>query len=122
MTNLLITIPFALLCLLLLRLLIANWSRGGATLALFIAFFVELVAFDLLIALISVALLLVFVPTLARSPLGGQLKQLLLRVTDPFVDLVHRGTAGRISGSPAVLIAALLMLGVYIGALLALRR
>ena len=122
MTSLLITIPFVLLCLLLLRLLIANWSRGGATLALLIAFFVELIAFDLLIAVISVALLLLFVPTLARSPLGGQLMQLLLRVTDPFVDLVRRGTAGRVSGSPAILIAALLMLGVYIGALLALRR
>ena len=122
MTNLLITIPFVLLCLLLLRLLIANWSRGGATLALVIAFFVELIAFDLLIAVISVALLLIFVPTLARSPLGGQLMQLLVRVTDPIVDLVRRGTAGRVSGSPAILIAALLMLGIYVASLLALRR
>ena len=121
MSNLLILVPFIFLCLLLLRLLIAHWSRGGATLALFLAFFVELIAFDLLIALISVSLLLVFVPTLARSPLGGQLMQLLLRMTDPIVDLVKRGTAGRVSGSPAILIAALLMLGVYVGALLALR-
>lgn len=122
MTNLLISIPFVLLCLLLLRLLIAHWSRGGATLALVLVFFVELIAFDLLFAIISVALLLVFVPTLARSPLGGQLLRLLIRVTDPLVELVRRGTAGQVSGSPAIVIAALLMLGVYIASLLVLRR
>lgn len=120
-SNLLILIPFVLMCLLILRLLIANWAPVGASLALFLAFLIQLIAFDALIAVISAGLLLMFVPTLARSPLGGQLKRALLAVTDPVVDLVHRGTMGRVSGDPAVFISALLMLAVYIAALFVLR-
>ena len=110
----------ALLWLLVMRLLILNWMRGGATVALFIAFIVLLVAYDLVIAGISVVLMLLFVPTLARSPLGSSLMRLLKALTDPAIELVHRLTGGRVAGGPAILIAALLVLAVRVASYLVL--
>ena len=109
-----------LLWLLVMRLLILNWMRGGATIALFIAFIVLLLAYDLVIAGISVVLMLLFVPTLARSPLGSSLMRLLRATTDPAIDLVRRGTGGRVDGGPAILIAALLVLALRVASYLVL--
>lgn len=102
------------LWLLVMRLLIHNWGRGGAIVALVIAFLVLLLAYDVIIAGIAVVLMLLFVPTLARSPLGAALMRLLVAVTDPFVDLVRRGTGGRIAGGPAILIAALFVIALRV--------
>ena len=102
------------LWLLVMRLLILNWGRGGAFAALAIAFLVLLLAYDVIIAGIAVVLMLLFVPTLARSPLGAALMRLLVAVTDPFVELVRRGTAGRIAGGPAILIAALFVIALRV--------
>jgi hypothetical protein len=99
-----------LLWLLVMRLLILNWARGGALVALAIAFLVLLIAYDMVIATIAGALMLLFVPTLARSALGSALMRALVAVTDPVIDLVRRGTGGRVAGGPAILIAALLVL------------
>ncbi|HEX4745120.1 MAG TPA: hypothetical protein VFW12_10695 [Candidatus Limnocylindria bacterium] len=109
-----------LLWLLVMRLLILNWMRGGATVALFIAFIVLLLAYDLVIAGISVVLMLLFVPTLARSPLGSSLMRLLRATTDPAIELVRRGTGGRVDGGPAMLIAALLVLALRVASYLVL--
>lgn len=102
------------LWLLVMRLLILNWGRGGAIVALVIAFLVLLLAYDVVIAGISVVLMLLFVPTLARSALGAALMRLLVRVTEPIVGLVRRGTGGRIAGGPAILIAALIVLALRV--------
>ena len=102
------------LWLLVIRLLILNWARGGAIIALFIAFLVLLLAYDIVIAGIAGVLMLLFVPTLARSALGAALMRLLVTVTDPVVDLVRRGTGGRVAGGPAILIAALLVLALRV--------
>lgn len=102
------------LWLLVMRLLILNWGRGGAIVALVIAFLVLLLAYDVVIAGISVVLMLLFVPTLARSALGVGLMRLLVRVTEPIVELVRRGTGGRIAGGPAILIAALFVLALRV--------
>jgi len=102
------------LWLLVMRLLILNWGRGGAIVALVIAFLVLLLAYDVVIAGISVVLMLLFVPTLARSALGASLMRLLVRVTEPIVELVRRGSGGRIAGGPAILIAALFVLALRV--------
>jgi len=98
------------LWLLVMRLLILNWARGGAIVALAIAFLVLLVAYDIVIAAIAAVLMLLFVPTLARSALGAALMRVLVAVTDPVIGLVQRGTGGRVAGGPAIFIAALLVL------------
>ena len=99
-----------LLWLLVMRLLILNWARGGGIVALAIAFLVLLIAYDMVIAMIAGVLMLLFVPTLAKSPLGSALMRLLEAVTDPVIELVRRGTGGRVAGGPAIVIAALLVL------------
>ena len=102
------------LWLLVMRLLILNWGRGGAIVTLVIAFLVLLLAYDVVIAGISVVLMLLFVPTLARSALGTALMRLLVGVTEPIVDLIRRGTGGRVAGGPAILIAALFVLALRV--------
>lgn len=102
------------LWLLVIRLLILNWSRGGAIVALFIAFLVLLLAYDLVIAAIAGVLMLLFVPTLARSQLGAALMRLLVAVTDPVIELVRSGTGGRVAGGPAILIVALVVLALRV--------
>lgn len=111
-----------LLWLLVTRLLIISWSRGGAIVTLFIAFLVLLLAYDVLIAGIAVVLMLLFVPTLAQSGAGTALMRLLVAVTDPVVDLVRRVSGGRVAGGPAILIAALLVLGARVALFVALGR
>lgn len=108
------TVLAVVLWLLVMRLLILNWGRGGAIVALVIAFLVLLLAYDVVLAGISVVLMLLFVPTLARSTLGAGLMRLLVRVTEPIVELVRRGTGGRIAGGPAILIAALFVLALRV--------
>jgi hypothetical protein len=110
-----------LMWLLLLRFLIHNWTRGGAVGVPVITFIVLRVFFDDVVALVGAGLILLFVPNLARSPIGGALMRLLVRVTDPLIDLVRRGSGGRIGGGPAMLIAALLVLAFAVGLVLALR-
>lgn len=110
-----------LLWLLVMRLLVLNWTRGGAIVALFLAFLVLLLAYDILIAGISVVLMLLFVPTLARSPLGTGLMRVLRAVTDPAIDLVSRASGGRVAGGPAIVVAALLVLAMRIASFLVLR-
>lgn len=102
------------LWLLVIRLLIMNWARGGAIVALFIAVLVLLLAYGLVIAAIAGVLMLLFVPTLARGQLGAALMRLLVGVTDPVVELVRRGTGGRVAGGPAILIAALVVLALRV--------
>lgn len=109
-----------LLWLLVMRLLILNWMRGGAIVALFIAFIVLLLAYDIVIAGISVVLMLLFVPTLARSPLGSALMRVLRGLTDPAIDAVSRLSGGRVAGGPAILVAALLILALRIASYLVL--
>ena len=111
-----------LLWLLVTRLLIISWSRGGAIVTLFIAFLVLLLAYDVLIAGIAVVLMLLFVPTLAQSGAGTALMRLLVALTDPVVDLVRRVSGGRVAGGPAILIAALLVLGARVALFVALGR
>lgn len=108
------------LWLLVMRLLILNWVRGGAIAALLIAFLVLMLAYDIVIAGIAAVLMLLFVPTLARSPLGAALMRLLVAVTEPVIGLVRRGTGGRVEGGPAILIAALLVLALRVVSLLVL--
>lgn len=102
------------LWLLVMRLLILNWARGGAIVALLIAFLVLLLAYDVVIAGIAGVLMLLFVPTLARSPLGAALMKLLVAITEPLIGLVRRGTGGRVDGGPAILIAALFVLALRV--------
>jgi hypothetical protein len=109
-----------LLWLLVMRVLILNWMRGGAIVALLIAFVVLLLAYDIVIAGISAVLMLLFVPTLARSPIGAGLMRLLRAVTDPAIDLVQRSSGGRVVGGPAILIAALLVLALRVASYLVL--
>lgn len=111
-----------LLWLLVTRLLVLNWSRGGAIVTLFIAFIVLLLAYDVIVAGIAVVLMLLFVPTLARSGAGPVLMRLLVAVTDPVVDLVRRASGGRFAGGPAIFIAALLTLGTRIATYVAVGR
>lgn len=111
-----------LLWLLVTRLLVISWSRGGAIVTLFIAFLVLLLAYDVLIAGIAVVLMLLFVPTLAQSGAGTALMRLLVALTDPVVDLVRRASGGRVAGGPAILIAALLVLGARVALFVALGR
>lgn len=111
-----------LLWLLVTRLLVISWSRGGAIVTLFIAFLVLLLAYDVLIAGIAVVLMLLFVPTLAQSGAGTALMRLLVALTDPVVDLVRRVSGGRVAGGPAILIAALLVLGARVALFVALGR
>lgn len=112
---------FVVLWLLLARLLILNWGRGGAVLMPLIIFISLLLAYDILIAGIAVVLVLLFVPTVARSPLGAALYRLLVAATEPIVDLVRRLSAGRVAGGPAILIAAMLVLAMRFALLPALR-
>lgn len=109
-----------LLWLLLLRLLILNWGRGGAVL-LPVLTFLFLLRYDLIVAGVAVVLMLLFVPTVAGSPLGVGLMRLLVALTDPAIELVRRGTGGRVAGGPAIVIAALLVLAVRVASFLALR-
>lgn len=111
-----------LLWLLVTRLLVISWSRGGAIVTLFIAFLVLLLAYDVLIAGIAVVLMLLFVPTLAQSGAGTALMRLLVALTDPVVDLVRRVSGGRVAGGAAILIAALLVLGARVALFVALGR
>ena len=112
---------FVLLWLLVTRLIILNWMRGGAIVALLIVFFALLLSYDIIIASIAVALMLIAMPTLAKSSLGAALMALLVRITDPIVDLVSRGTGGRVAGGPAILIAALLVVAARVALLPVLR-
>lgn len=102
------------LWLLVLRLIILNWARGGAIVALLLAFLVLLLAYDIVIAGIAGVLMLLFVPTLARSPLGAALMRLLVAVTDPLIGLVRRATGGLVDGGPAILIAALFVIALRV--------
>lgn len=115
------TLLALLLWLLVMRLIVINWGRGGAIVAPFITFLVLLVAYDVVIAAIAVVLLFLFVPTLARSGVGGGLMRILVAVTEPVVDLVRRASGRRVDGGPAVLIAALLVLATRVATFLVLR-
>jgi uncharacterized protein YggT (Ycf19 family) len=115
------TLLALLLWLLVMRLIVINWGRGGAIVAPFITFGVLLVAYDFVIAAIAVVLLLLFVPTLARSGLGSGLMRILAAVTEPVVELVRRGSGRRVDGGPAVFIAALLVLAMRVATFLVLR-
>jgi len=115
------TLLALLLWLLVMRLIVINWGRGGAIVAPFITFVVLLVAYDFVIAAIAVVLLFLFVPTLARSGLGSGLMRILVAVTEPVVDLVRRGSGRRVDGGPAVFIAALLVLAMRVATFLVLR-
>lgn len=116
------TVLAILLWLLVTRLLVTNWSRGGAIVTLVLAFLILNFAYDLIIAVVAVGLMLLFVPNLARSGLGSTLMRWLLALTDPVVDLVRRVFGERLSTGPAVLIAALLVLGARVSLFLALGR
>lgn len=109
-----------LLWLLLLRLLILNWGRGGAILMPFLTF-LFLLRYDVIVAGVAVVLLLLFVPTIASSPLGGGLMRLLVSLTDPAIELVRRGSGGRVAGGPAIVVAALLVLAVRVASFLVIR-
>lgn len=115
------TLLAVLLWLLVMRLIVINWGRGGAIVAPFITFVVLLVAYDVVIAAIAVVLLFLFVPTLARSGFGSGLMRILVAVTEPVVELVRRGSGRRVDGGPAVFIAALLVLATRVATLLVLR-
>jgi len=115
------TLLALLLWLLVMRLIVINWGRGGAIVAPFITFVALLVAYDVVIAAIAVVLLFLFVPTLARSGLGSGLMRILVAVTEPVVDLVRRGSGRRVDGGPAVFIAALLVLAMRVATFLVLR-
>lgn len=115
------TLLALLLWLLVMRLIVINWGRGGAIVAPFITFVVLLAAYDVVIAAIAVVLLFLFVPTLARSGLGSGLMRILVAVTEPVVELVRRASGRRVDGGPAVLIAALLVLAMRVATFLALR-
>lgn len=115
------TLLALLLWLLVMRLIVINWGRGGAIVAPFITFVVLLVAYDVIIAAIAVVLLFLFVPTLARSGLGSGLMRILVAVTEPLVELVRRASGHRVDGGPAVLIAALLVLATRVATFLVLR-
>jgi hypothetical protein len=115
------TLLALLLWLLVMRLIVINWGRGGAIVAPFITFVVLLVAYDFVIAAIAVVLLFLFVPTLARSGLGSGLMRILVAVTEPVVELVRRGSGRRVDGGPAVFIAALLVLAMRVATFLVLR-
>lgn len=115
------TLLAVLLWLLVTRLLVLNWSRGGAIVAPLLAFLVLLLAYDVVIAAIAIVLMLLVVPTLARSGLGAMLMRMLVTVTDPIVDLVRRGTGGRVAGGAAVFVAAMLVLAARVLSFVALR-
>lgn len=116
------TVLALLLWLLVTRLLVMNWSRGGAIITLLLAFLILLIAYDVLIAVVAVGLMLLFVPNLARSGLGATLMRGLLAATDPIVELVRRALGARVGTSAAVVIAALLLVGARITLFLALGR
>lgn len=109
-----------LLWLLLLRLLILNWGRGGAVL-LPVLSFLFLLRYDVIVAGVAVVLMLLFVPTIASSPLGVGLMRLLVALTDPAIGLVRRGSGGRVAGGPAIVVAALLVLALRVASFLVLR-
>lgn len=109
-----------LLWLLLVRLLILNWGRGGAILMPLLTF-VFLLRYDIIVAGVAVVLMLLFVPTIASSTFGAGLMRLLVALTDPAIELVRRGSGGRVVGGPAILIAALLVLALRIASFLVLR-
>lgn len=113
---------FALLWLLIARLLVLNWGRGGAVILPVMVFFTLLLAYDVLIAGIAVVLILLFVPTVARSPLAAGLHRLLVAATDPVVEAVRRLSGGRVAGGPAIVVAALLVVAVRFALLPALRQ
>jgi len=113
---------FALLWLLITRLLVLNWGRGGAIILPVIVFFSLLLAYDVLIAGIAVVLILLFVPTVARSPLAAGLNRLLVAVTDPLVEAVRRLSGGRVAGGPAIVVAALLVVAMRFALLPVLRQ
>lgn len=115
------TLLALLLWLLVMRLVALNWARGGNAAALFLTFLILLVAYDVLIAGVAVVLMLLFVPTLARSALGAGLMRVLVALTEPAVELVRRASGQRVDGGPAILVALLLVLAVRIGTFLALR-
>lgn len=115
------TVLALLLWLLVTRLLVTSWSRGGAVVTLVLAFLVLLLAYDILIALVAVGLMLLFVPNLARSGVGAALMRGLVRITDPLVDLV-RIVVPRISTGLAIVVAALLVLGARVSLFVALGR
>ena len=104
------TLLALLLWLLVMRLLILNWSRGGAFAALFIAFVVLLLAYDLVIAIIAAALMVLFVPRVAQSGLGSAGMRALSLVTYPVVELVRSVFGRRIGTGAALVIAALAVL------------
>lgn len=108
-----------LLWLLLLRLLIQNWGRGGAVLLPVLSFFF-LLRYDVIVAGVAVVLMLLFVPTIASSPLGVGLMRLLVALTDPAIELVRRGSGGRAAGGPAIVVAALLVLALRVASFLVL--
>lgn len=112
---------FVVLWLLVTRLLILNWGRGGAFLLPLIVFVSLVLAYDILIAGIAVVLILLFVPTVSRSPLGAALHGLLVAATDPIVDVVRRLSGDRVAGGPAIVIAALLVVAMRFALLPALR-
>lgn len=115
------TVLALLLWLLVTRLLVTNWSRGGAFVTLLLAFLVLLLAYDILIALVAVGLMLLFVPNLARSGLGARLMRGLVRTTDPLIDLVRR-VVPRIGTGLAIVVAALLVIGARVALFVALGR
>ena len=116
------TVLAVMLWLLVTRLLVTNWTRGGAIITLLLSFLVLLIAFDVLIAVVAVGLMLLFVPNLARSGIGAALMRGLLAATDPLVELVRGAVGGRIGTGQAVALAALLVLGARVSLFVALGR
>lgn len=116
------TVLALLLWLLVTRLLVTNWARGGAIVTLMLAFLVLLIGYDVLIAVVAVGLMLLFVPNLARSGIGATLMRGLIAITDPLVDPVRRLLGPRAGTGVATLVAALLVLGARVSLFVALGR
>ncbi|HET8568941.1 MAG TPA: hypothetical protein VFM93_08150 [Candidatus Limnocylindria bacterium] len=94
-----------LFILLVIRLLVARWTRGGALIALALVFLYLLVAYGPVEAMIGGFLMLLAVPALGRSGLGPILMTPLRALTEPVIAAVRRGTGGRVGDAAAILIA-----------------
>ena len=116
------TLLALLLWLLVMRLIFANWSRGGAIVAVLVTLLILLLRYDIVVAAIAVVLIFLIAPRIAGTGVATAGMRAINAVTDPLVERVRSASGGRMRTGTAVLASAVLVIVLRVALFVAFGR